>query len=95
MEAPSFQDMTFGAETKKACLVDLGTLTVSDGAKLYPLIAEGKDADTVTQPSSSKVDYIFDSEPKMKLCCVFAVPSAAPALKIQSSQFEPIPLTVR
>ena len=94
LEAPSFQDMTFGAETKKACLVDVNSMAVTDGSKLYRFFGDGKDGDSIAK-GPKKVDYIYDSEPKKRWCYVYVIPWPAPALKIQSSQFEPIPLTVK
>jgi hypothetical protein len=94
LQAPSFQEMPFGAETKKVCLVDLASLVVSDGTKQFPVFADGKDADSIAK-TARKVDYIYDSEPKKTWCYVFAVPSEATGLKLQSSQFEAMPLTVK
>ena len=94
LEGPSFVEMPFGAETKKVCLIDLSSLAVTDGTKLISLYADGKDAESISK-STKKIDYIYDSEPKLKWCYLFAVPEGATGLKIQSSQFETIPLTVK
>ena len=94
LEATAFQEMTFGAETKKACIVDLASMVVTAGNRQVRILANGKDEDSLsTEPK--KLMYIYDTEPKMKWCYVFAIPPDATGLKIQSSQFEALPLTVK
>jgi hypothetical protein len=94
LEASEFKEMTFGAETKKACIVDLTSMVVTAGNRQIKLYANGKDEDTLST-EQNKLMYIYDTEPKMKWCYVFPLPQDATGLKIQSSQFEALPLTVK
>jgi hypothetical protein len=95
LEATTFQEMTFGAETKKACVVDLASLYVTDGKRQSPMFREGKDEDNLSK-EAKKLMYIYDSEPKITWLFVFAVlADASGGLQIKSSQFDPIPLTVK
>jgi TolB-like protein len=94
LEASAFQEMTFGPEKNKACIVDLDSMVVTAGNRQIKVIAEGKDDDSLSM-EPKKLMYIYDTGPKMKWCYAFCIPSDAMGLKIQSAQFEALPLTIK